>query len=368
MRTLRGVRGAWYTLLITLILLIPAACSLPGGGLPPPGQETPVPPDSGGIGNETLIPTPTPNRLVIRPENVVNLQTVGRLSEPGAQTFSWLPGEPALAVAGEENISLYEIAPPTQTDQVPADRPALLTTSPDQQMLAWVNAENQVHVLDAADPQQPELLDGFEAAVTGLAFSPQGDNLAAATYENEIQVLDVSTGAAERTWEIPNWLTNLTYSPDGSRIAGADLQNFAVYIFDAATGELLNTLTYQESASPALYGAFFSPDWERVAWVARGTVQLMDVETGELGPALLHEDFVNSTAWSPDGRLIATSAAATINDEFSPVVLLWDAQTGEQVRTIAQPEVTLSLSFSPDGRGLGTLYSNGTLQIWAVTR
>jgi WD40 repeat protein len=91
----------------------------------------------------------------------------------------------------------------------------------------------------------------------------------------------------------------------------------------------------------------------------------MDVASGELGPTLSHEDFVNTVAWSPDSSLLASSSAATIDDNFSPAVVVWDGTSGETVNVLAQEEPVLGLAFSPDGSRLASLNSSGTLQLWA---
>lgn len=281
-------------------------------------------------------------------------------------TFSWIPGSPSLAVASQDKISLYQISPPTETEQIEVDQLSMLTASPDQSVLAWVSNENAVHLLDLAAEGRPQAVISDTAPITGLAFSPGGEQLAVAGNDLTMDSYEVSTSQQVASWEIPNWLVNLSYSPDGSRLAGVDPQSFTLYIYDAATGEELRALTWTEHASPVLYGAHLSPDWEQVAWVARGTVQLMDVETGELGATLSHEDFIGAFAWSPDGSLIATGAAGTVEGEFAPLVTIWDVSGGEKVNTLVQPEPVLSLAFSPDGQELGTLYGNGTLQLWVV--
>lgn len=307
----------------------------------------------------------TPAESVIDAANAASLQTTGQISESEAHQFTWLPDSQTLALATENEIILHPSDPAAETTQISAAVPSMLVSSPDQNLLAWADEQNSVRVWNVSEARELFTLSGNTAVVTGLAFSPQGDRLAAATYDNKVNIWDLANGELIKTWELAYWLSNLAYSPDGASLAGADLPNFTVYLLDSTTGQEQRTLTWNEGASPALYAAVFSPDWRRIAWVARGTVQLMDVASGELGPTLSHEDFVNTVAWSPDSSLLASSSAATIDDNFSPVVVVWDGTSGETVNVLAQEEPVLGLAFSPDGSRLASLNSSGTLQLWA---
>jgi WD40 repeat protein len=95
---------------------------------------------------------------------------------------------------------------------------------------------------------------------------------------------------------------------------------------------------------------------------------LMDSSNGELGPIISHEDFVSAVAWSSDGQLLSTAAAATVGNDFVPVVYLWNAATGQQVNMLQQNMPITSLSFSPDGKALGTLDSTGAIEMWSVAK
>jgi WD40 repeat protein len=196
-----------------------------------------------------------------------------------------------------------------------------------------------------------------------MVFSPDGKTLAVATPENQVELWDTATGENVDIWELPFWVSNLSFSPDGSSLAGVDSANFTVHIWSFPGGEEQRTLAWTEHASPALYSAAFTQDWRTLAWVARGTIQLMDVASGSLGPVLEHEDFVSAIAIAPDGSLLASAAAATVEDTFTPVVLLWDLASGEQVNVLPQPEAVTSMAFSPDGRTLAVLTFDNVLRL-----
>jgi len=156
-------------------------------------------------------------------------------------------------------------------------------------------------------------------------------------------------------------------SPDGNLISGVELSNFKVNIMSLITSKNLLTLSWTEHASPALYGAYFSNDWQKLAWVSQNSIQIMDVaDGGSLGNLLNHEDFVSTMAWSSDGKIIASSAAGMLEGVFVPMVIIWDASTGEQLNQLAQKEPVTQLSFSPDGTLLAMLSYGGSLEIWNI--
>jgi WD40 repeat protein len=355
---------------------LPATTSLPPATTAVPVSPTPtIPPASPTQASPTpapptLTPTPsaspTPQFSLIGLQNVTNLEKVNKVQATGAQFFAFVNQGQTFALAAGGQIELYNAAPSLQNINIPAKNIKLLGASPDQRALAWVNQDNNIHLVNIPQPSQSYTLTGNTGEVTSLAFAPSGSQLASASYENQLKVWDTSNGQISKTWDLPYWLSNISYSPDGTQIGGVDLPNFTVHILDAATGNEVKSLTWSESASPALYGAYFSPDWKTIAWVARGTVQLMSVESGKLGPLLSHEDAVNALAWSPDSTLVATASAATVNGNFVPVVELWSADTGKTLNTLVLSDPAIQISFSPDGKTLATLDSAGTVQFWAV--
>ena len=315
-----------------------------------------------------ILTTLAPQGDVIGIANAQALRVDAQVVESQAQSFSWLPGGEQVALAVDQGIMVYAVQPATIVDHLEGVQPSKLTISGQTPWLAWVSAENTIQVLDTQEQRQVAEIKSPAGAVTSLSLAAQGGKLAFATFDQHVQVWADQAGSLRlfKDWQLPFWLANLSFSPDGNILAGADLTNFTVHFFDLASGEEIRTFEWNDHASPALYGVEFSPDWMYLAWTARGSVLLMDVASGETQATLQHEDFVSATAWSLDGSLLATAAAGTLNGQFGPFVYLWEAASGRLINQLGQAGGVLSMSFSPDGSELAVLTSGGALQVWSV--
>jgi WD40 repeat protein len=292
--------------------------------------------------------------------------------------FVWLPDGSGIVLAAPGGVARQSLPSPEMRAQgvvpqasaiLPADRPGLLTSARMTGEVAWASSEETIYVWNSSQDASGRIVAEGQSPVTGLALSPSGDKLAYSITSHILTVRDVANVQNSQSWNLPAWLTNLSYSPDGKRIGGVDLPNFMVYILDINSGKPVSqTLEWMESPSQALYGVYFSLDWEKVAWVAQAAVQVMDVADGKLGVLLSHEDFVSALAWAPDGRTLATASAATLDGKLMPVVIIWDAMTGVRLYLLPQEAVAQKLSFSPDGNGLAVLDSSGSLKVWDIPR
>jgi WD40 repeat protein len=289
----------------------------------------------------------------------------------------WSAGSGGIAVAGETGLAVVPPLPadpqpqgatPVQPQTVDATGPELLTGAQNAPVLSWVSGDTQIFTL-APDATTPVQQAEAAAPVTGLAVSPDGDQVAYATFDARVTVAPRAAAPgvqAAQTWETPAWLSSLSFSPDEQLIGGVDQANFTIYLLEAGSGQVQRTLAWTESPVASLYSALFSPDWSRVAWTAQTAVQVMDVASGATGALLNHEDHVSATVWSPDGSRLATAAAATVNGNLVPAVMVWDAETGERLYTLEQSTPATSLSFSPDGRQVAVLDAAGNLQVWSL--
>lgn len=329
---------------------------------------------------------------VIDPQSAGSLVSAPAGQAGGANALIWTMNGQELLLAQYTGLARYNpgskgLAPQAIQDarqQIRSTNPTLLTADAVSPVLAWVNAGRQVYTWNPTTQAIEQSVAESEFPITGLAISPGGQRMAYINVRGELNQLGLSqSGAAiapqvespggapgitSGPFQVPAWLTQLSYSPDARLIGGTDPGSFTVYILDAQTGEIQRTLDWVDSPVASLYGAFFSPNWDQVAWVAQSQVQLMDLETAKPGPLLGHADTVNVLAWSPDGRLIATASAAIQGDALIPSVYIWDALKGDLVAQLNQSGAVVSLSFSPEGRRLAMLDGSGNISVWSASQ
>jgi WD40 repeat protein len=225
----------------------------------------------------------------------------------------WLP-DGRLVLSGSEGISLYQMPKaglqpqglPMFQSQIVAENPTLLTSTPDGLDLAWITAERTVVYWNISQAVNAAKISDSDSPITGLTLNPKRKDLAYSTLKGEVLILGSESQKIIRKWQQKFWLSDLCFSPDGQYLAGIDPSSFSATIY-TQDGQVIKQLQWAEAVNPSLFGAFFSPDWKKLAWVSQSAVQFMDVATGKTTVLLSHEDAVGAIAWAPNSTLFATS-------------------------------------------------------------
>jgi len=206
----------------------------------------------------------------------------------------------------------------------------------------------------------------FSVADPGLLldFSADGKVAAITTDQMSLELVDAINNVQLRKIDIPEMVYGAAFSPDGQTIAVALYDQIGASLWEVSSGNFIKLLTGFETAAP-VYGISFSSDGRSLVWHSRGHIQLQNINSGEMSPEFMHEDFVSGVAVSPDGLLLATGAAGTVNDSYTPLITIWEIASGEENKLITTASVPVNLAFSPDNRLLVGAVTN-TLVIWDV--
>ena len=248
-----------------------------------------------------------------------------------------------------------------------------ISFSPDGKTLASGKGD-QVLFWDINTQQQTGSLNSDGLSVSSIVFSPDGKTLVTGNERNTVLVWDLTTESQEAIIKVPRLdptissvITEVTFSPNGHLIATNGAAEHSVYLWDAATMQLIATLRNPKNTE--LYSTVesiaFSPDGKMLASggsMQNGIIELWDVSKKQLkstlkGPA---DIVVYSVAFSPDGKTLASTGGY---DEET--VHLWDTKTKKQNASLkGHTGSILSIAFSPDGRTIATGNTDNTVRIW----
>ncbi len=336
------------------------------------------------------------------------------------------PDKTTLATAsGEKTVRLWDIA----TGQIKAtltghtDRITSIAYSPDGITIATTSIDKTVRLWDAFSGNHIETLTGHQHYVLSVDFSPDGHTIvsrgwdgirfwhvdvendevtlkgriprvSAQTYspdgktiavagnDGTVSLYDATAVASNDKQELgtkgrpffsghARWTNCVTYSPDGTMIATANVKG--IHLWNAETVEHLTTF---KGHTDNVYSVAFSPDGTSIlagSWDGIG--HLWNVDTGEYKRLrvendsesssnntgyITRRDNVTSAIFSPDGTTIASAI-----DEKT--IRLWNAATGELTNSlIGHTDFIHSIAFSPDGTTIASVSSDKTVRLWDV--
>ncbi|MFV2070300.1 MAG: redoxin domain-containing protein, partial [Pirellulales bacterium] len=221
---------------------------------------------------------------------------------------------------------------------------------------------------------------GHTGWVSALAVSPDGKHLVTGSMrhaqdqqgipdDNSLRLWDVETGKEIRRFEdVLSAIRNVAFAPDGKSIVAGG-ENTMLGLWDVETGKCIRWFT----APTNVVSVAFSPDGTQVAsshvgglkdgkWFdpEHSVIILWDVKTGrEIRRLRGHTAVINSIAFSPDGRFIASLAGGGYfsdgwHDAEENTVRIWDVATGEELARAEVGTAVRSVAFTPDGRHVVT--------------
>jgi WD40 repeat protein/beta-lactamase regulating signal transducer with metallopeptidase domain len=265
----------------------------------------------------------------IRLHDTASGQELRRLTMQGSTVaLAFAPGAKMIAARGGNNlIHLFDVAAGKELRQI-----ALPSTAKPGQP--------GVLILGAAGP--------LAGAAPGLAFSPDGKLLLSVVPGNSsraLVIIDVATGKQLRKIDSPQPLASFAFSPDGRTVA---------------TENADHTVTLWETASARERGRLGKPALSSPQ-PARGTMAVRFVIDGVAARGVDDLSGPVGLSFAPDGKTLAVRGPGGS-------IRAWEVVSGRQLGQFQGHEGRIeTVAFAPNGRALASGASDTTILVWDTT-
>ena len=240
-----------------------------------------------------------------------------------------------------------------------------LAYSPDGSTIAYYDGgDDSIYFIDLASGDVTLFAseDDVPRPVEQIVFSPDGTLLAhSGGNSGRIVVINVTSGEGLPMVTSPNTNShNFIFSADGTQLFGND--NSEIQVHDAATGELVNTITPEVGR---IYGLATDTEGAQLYILGDNAFAVWDLAGNTLATSY---EFERNTGQ----RFAVTDSGNRMVVNLVGQLPVMDPMTGETIieylsvaRVLAAP---FEMDISPDGTLLahGTLTGGGTLYVWEM--
>jgi hypothetical protein len=262
-----------------------------------------------------------------------------------------------VAIAGGTTLLILSSTPTYRghTDAVTA-----VAWSPNDQVIASASYDTTVQVWNVSNLTALFTYRGHRSKVWALTWSPDQRRIASASADHTVQVWDALTGHNAVTYTgHSDELRAVAWSPDGLKIVSGSFDKTA-QVWDATT---LQTLLTYSGHSGHVWAVHWSSDGQRLASASADmTAQVWNATSGTIITSYQgHTGPVVALDWSPDTIHIVTGS-------YDKTVQIWDARTGFHVLTYkGHSDLVLGVAWSPDGQYIASASQDKTVHVWNAT-
>lgn len=172
--------------------------------------------------------------------------------------------------------------------------------SPDGLQIATASWDSTARVWDALNGHPVTVLRGHKENVALVSWSPSGQHIATSSRDGTARVWDVASGAEVASMHCPEEPDMISWRPDGSKIHGTTEIRAKALIWDAFSGSEVYALSKHGGTKMR-----WSPDCKRLA-IWTGSLEIVEVMS-EVNDKIYYKSpyTIDNINWSPDSNSIA---------------------------------------------------------------
>ncbi len=267
------------------------------------------------------------------------IQTLERGHGRPINTVAFHPTENKLATGGDDGyVILWNLDTGRSLGVLPqgTNNPVReVTFSPDGSQIAAVTADNLLHLWNATTRRPIEVLEGHEAALTDVAYSPDGRFLATTSDDGAVILREAASNTIIQS-----------INPDfAGEVVSEDEDEEIEFSATAVTFSPVNENNQTSEFVTAAFGNGVILIWQTGSWT-------------ELTTLSGHANRINEIAFSPNSQLLGSAS----NDNTAKV---YDVATGQAIFTLSGHTGAISsIAFTPDDNTIITTSKDGTTRLW----
>lgn len=231
--------------------------------------------------------------------------------------------------------------------------------TPDGDRIVTANWDEEVNVWDARTGEPTQTLS-FGADVSALAITPDGASVFVATQTGKVFLHGLVSGELQGEFHHPAWVNAVAISADGELLATASDDGTAV-VWGRHTGTKRLSIRYEDE----VWAVTFGGEQTLLTGGKDGWLRAIDIATGKDLHRFQFSGGVRGIDLDPATGVLALDVRGTDDDQSWTDLVVVDRRSGEEISRIEHNGTFAKLAFSPDGDAIATAtVRTGALKIW----